>query len=38
VMESVRVTLSIVGTKPAEEPNVKFWKALCGWNVSGVVE
>jgi hypothetical protein len=37
VMESVRVMLSIVGTKAAEEPNVRFWKALCEWNVSGFV-
>lgn len=29
-MESVRVTSSIVGTKAADEPNVRFWKALCG--------
>jgi hypothetical protein len=37
VMESVRVTLSIVGTKAAEEPNVRFWNDLCDGDVSDLV-
>jgi len=34
-MLSVRVTSSIVGTNAAEFPNVKFWKMLVDWYVSG---
>ena len=37
VMESVRVTSSIVGTKAAEEPNVRFWNDLCDGDVSDLV-
>lgn len=33
-MVSERVMSSIVGTNPADEPNVKFWKSLHGQYVS----
>jgi hypothetical protein len=36
-MESVRVTSSIVGTKAADEPKVRFWKDLREHAVSDIV-
>jgi hypothetical protein len=36
VMESVRVTSSIVGTKAADEPKVRFWKDLREHAVSDI--
>jgi hypothetical protein len=38
VMVSERVTLSMVGTKAADDPKVRFWKILYGQSVSSYRE